>query len=159
MLPACIHEETVLLQDTVHSLVHGLHAAVIDVEVFISMIYKNNFWLLWTRLISHFPFGVVVYDVTITSLMNVHQSQWQIIVGDCRRVPHINNCHPQGRILNCVVKHPLKILANPFIIGAWMWLYGDIITWLWILAVNYISFTIAAGLIRLHMPGVKKSRV
>ena len=29
----------------------------------------------------------------------------------------------------------------------------------WILAVNYISFTIAAGLIRLHMPGVKKSRV
>ena len=29
----------------------------------------------------------------------------------------------------------------------------------WILAWNYISFTIAAGLIRLHMPGVKKSRV
>ena len=29
----------------------------------------------------------------------------------------------------------------------------------WILAGNYISFTIAAGLIRLHMPGVKKSRV
>ena len=28
-----------------------------------------------------------------------------------------------------------------------------------ILAGNYISFTIAAGLIRLHMPGVKKSRV
>ena len=28
----------------------------------------------------------------------------------------------------------------------------------WILAGNYISFTIAAGLIRLHMPGVKKSR-
>ena len=25
----------------------------------------------------------------------------------------------------------------------------------WILAGNYISFTIAAGLIRLHMPGVK----
>ena len=35
-----------------------------------------------------------------------------------------------------------------------------IITWtVWILAGNYISFTIAAGLIRLHMPGVKKSRV
>ena len=29
----------------------------------------------------------------------------------------------------------------------------------WILAGNYISFTIAAGLVRLHMPGVKKSRV
>ena len=29
----------------------------------------------------------------------------------------------------------------------------------WILAGNYISFTIAAGLIRLHMPGVRKSRV
>ena len=29
----------------------------------------------------------------------------------------------------------------------------------WILAGNYISFTIAAGLIRLHMPGVKKSHV
>ena len=29
----------------------------------------------------------------------------------------------------------------------------------WILAGNYISFTITAGLIRLHMPGVKKSRV
>ena len=29
----------------------------------------------------------------------------------------------------------------------------------WILAGNYISFTIAAGLIRLHMLGVKKSRV
>ena len=29
----------------------------------------------------------------------------------------------------------------------------------WILAGNYISFTIAAGLIRLHMPVVKKSRV
>ena len=29
----------------------------------------------------------------------------------------------------------------------------------WILAENYISFTIAAGLIRLHMPGVKKYRV
>ena len=29
----------------------------------------------------------------------------------------------------------------------------------WILAGNYIGFTIAAGLIRLHMPGVKKSRV
>ena len=29
----------------------------------------------------------------------------------------------------------------------------------WILAGNYISFTIAAGLMRLHMPGVKKSRV
>ena len=28
-----------------------------------------------------------------------------------------------------------------------------------ILAGNYTSFTIAAGLIRLHMPGVKKSRV
>ena len=29
----------------------------------------------------------------------------------------------------------------------------------WILAGNYISITIAAGLIMLHMPGVKKSRV
>ena len=29
----------------------------------------------------------------------------------------------------------------------------------WILVGNYISFTIAAGLIRLHMPGVKKYRV
>ena len=29
----------------------------------------------------------------------------------------------------------------------------------WILAGNCISFTIAAGLIRLHMPGVKKSLV
>ena len=29
----------------------------------------------------------------------------------------------------------------------------------WILAGNYISFTTAAGLIRLHMPGVKKYRV
>ena len=29
----------------------------------------------------------------------------------------------------------------------------------WIWAGNYISFTIASGLIRLHMPGVKKSRV
>ena len=29
----------------------------------------------------------------------------------------------------------------------------------WILAGNYISFTIAVGLIRLHMPGVKKSHV
>ena len=29
----------------------------------------------------------------------------------------------------------------------------------WILAGNNVSFTIAAGLIRLHMPGVKKSRV
>ena len=29
----------------------------------------------------------------------------------------------------------------------------------WIVAENYISFTIEAGLIRLHMPGVKKSLV
>ena len=29
----------------------------------------------------------------------------------------------------------------------------------WILAGNHISFAIAAGLIRLHMPGVMKSRV
>ena len=29
----------------------------------------------------------------------------------------------------------------------------------WILAGNYSSFTIAAGLSMLHMPGVKKSRV
>ena len=29
----------------------------------------------------------------------------------------------------------------------------------WMLAGNYISFTIAAGLIRLHMLGVKKYRV
>ena len=29
----------------------------------------------------------------------------------------------------------------------------------WIWAGIYISFTIAAGLIKLHMPGVKKSRV
>ena len=29
----------------------------------------------------------------------------------------------------------------------------------WVLAENYISFTMAAGLIRLHMPGVNKSRV
>ena len=29
----------------------------------------------------------------------------------------------------------------------------------WILAGKYINFAIAAGLIRLHMPGVKKSRV
>ena len=29
----------------------------------------------------------------------------------------------------------------------------------WILAGNCMSFTIAAGLIRLHMRGVKKSRV
>ena len=29
----------------------------------------------------------------------------------------------------------------------------------WILAGNNITFTIAGGLIRLHMPGVKKSRV
>ena len=36
-------------------------------------------------------------------------------------------------------------------------LYYNMIVW--ILAGNYISFTIAAGLIRLHMSGVKKSRV
>ena len=39
---------------------------------------------------------------------------------------------------------------------------GNVINYnmtVWILAGNYISFTIAAGLIRLHMPGVKKSRV
>ena len=29
----------------------------------------------------------------------------------------------------------------------------------WILAGNYISFTIAVGLIRLYVPGVKKYRV
>ena len=29
----------------------------------------------------------------------------------------------------------------------------------WILAGNYISFVISAGLIRLPMPGVKKARV
>ena len=34
--------------------------------------------------------------------------------------------------------------------------YYDMTVWIW--AGNYISFTIAAGLIRLHMPGVKKSR-
>ena len=37
-----------------------------------------------------------------------------------------------------------------------VWYYNMTV---WILAGNYISFTIAAGLIRLHMPGVKKSRV
>ena len=36
---------------------------------------------------------------------------------------------------------------------------GDYNMTVWILVGNYISFTIAAGLIRLHMPGVKKSRV
>ena len=35
--------------------------------------------------------------------------------------------------------------------------YYNMTVWIW--AGNYISFTIAAGLIRLHMPGVKKSRV
>ena len=34
-----------------------------------------------------------------------------------------------------------------------------IVTWLRILVGDYINFTIAVGLIRLHMPGVKKSRV
>ena len=38
-------------------------------------------------------------------------------------------------------------------------LMGDYNMIVWILAGNYISFTIAAGLIRLHMPCVKKSRV
>ena len=37
-----------------------------------------------------------------------------------------------------------------------VWYYNMTV---WILAGNYSSFTIAAGLIRLHMPGVKKSRV
>ena len=36
-------------------------------------------------------------------------------------------------------------------------LYYNMTVWIW--AGSYISFTIAAGLIRLHMPGVKKSRV
>ena len=44
-----------------------------------------------------------------------------------------------------------------------IWTNDDIVYYynmtVWILAANYISFTIAAGLIRLHMPGVKKSRV
>ena len=59
-------------------------------------------------------------------------------------------------------------------LGSWDWCYGCPIfgrIWVydqlgayynmtvWILAGNYISFTIAAGLIGLHMPGVKKSRV
>ena len=35
--------------------------------------------------------------------------------------------------------------------------YYNMTVWIW--AGNYISFTIAAGLIRLHMPGVKKYRV
>ena len=35
--------------------------------------------------------------------------------------------------------------------------YYNMTVWIWV--GNYISFTIAAGLIRLHMPGVKKSRV
>ena len=35
--------------------------------------------------------------------------------------------------------------------------YYNMTVWIW--AGNNISFTIAAGLIRLHMPGVKKSRV
>ena len=36
---------------------------------------------------------------------------------------------------------------------------ADYIMTVWIWAGNYISFTIAADLIRLHMPGVKKSHV
>ena len=39
------------------------------------------------------------------------------------------------------------------------WVNGHYNMTMWILAGNYISFTIAAGLIRLHMPGVKISRV
>ena len=39
------------------------------------------------------------------------------------------------------------------------WLILDYNMTVWILAGNYTSFTLAAGLIRLHMPGVKKSRV
>ena len=42
--------------------------------------------------------------------------------------------------------------------STWVW-YNDYNMTVWILAGNYISFTIAAGLIRLHMPGVEKSCV
>ena len=37
--------------------------------------------------------------------------------------------------------------------------YSHIITWLWILVGNYISVTIALGLIGLHTPSLKKSHV
>ena len=36
-------------------------------------------------------------------------------------------------------------------------IYYNMTVWIW--AGNYISFTIAVGLIRLHMPSVKKSHV
>ena len=47
---------------------------------------------------------------------------------------------------------------TPYAIPTPQWVKGYYNMTVWILAGNYISFTIA-GLIRLHMPGVKKSRV
>ena len=53
----------------------------------------------------------------------------------------------------------MKIEIRGVFCFPWIW---DLTTnnnmTVWILAENYTSFTIAAGLIRLHMPGVKKYR-
>ena len=59
---------------------------------------------------------------------------------------------PKTWMINHILYFMWDIISHPCPI-----LYYN--TTVWILAGNYISFTIAAGLIRLHMPGVKKSRV
>ena len=51
-----------------------------------------------------------------------------------------------------------RVIYNIYnVMYAWYICNYNMTVWIW--AGNYISFTIAAGLIRLHMPGVKKSRV
>ena len=61
-----------------------------------------------------------------------------------RRPRFLSWLRPEGHVFNIAWQAMIKTYYNMT---------------LWILAGNYISFTIAAGLIRLHMPGVKKSRV
>ena len=61
-----------------------------------------------------------------------------------------------GQIRDCQLKVPFPREPLTCIVYD-MFKYYNMIVWIW--AGNYISFTMAAGFIRLHMPGVKKSRV
>ena len=61
---------------------------------------------------------------------------------------------PSGQYQRILQIHDMNIIPH---IILWVMDYYNMIVW--ILAGNYISFTIAAGLIRLHLPGVKKSHV
>ena len=82
-----------------------------------------------------------------------------LLLGDNTSLSHKNNMAAKSVLSIQIVPYiPILRVCEP-IATTLRVVVSHLIMTVWILAGNYISFTITAGLIRLHMPGVKKSRV